>query len=103
LKEPLADIARTLTIAHSNYIKNGRAVKLLLQPLGQALASGVSDLQLSIELQDMIASLKLSDTAVTIDDTEDITTESDNEQTFESWVTSMINFCKKHVLKQRRT
>jgi hypothetical protein len=107
LRSPLVDIIRTLNITHGSYIETGRAVKLLLQPLGQALARGLADLQLSIELQDMLASLEpADDAAVQVGEADGAITESsetehdDTEKMFDSWVSSIIKVCKQYVLKQ---
>jgi hypothetical protein len=107
VESKLADIQRVFNITYTKYIENHRAVKLLLQPLGQALARGVPNLQLSIELQDMIASLdSADDAAVQVDEADDTVIEdndaesNDTNKMFDSWVTSIINFCKQYVLEQ---
>jgi hypothetical protein len=101
----LIDVVIILQDAYSKFIESGHAVKLLLQPLGQALARGLPYLKLSIELQDMVASLDTSDnTEVKVNEADDIAADhSDAEKMFADLVTSVINFCKQYVLKQRHT
>jgi hypothetical protein len=105
VENSLVDVIIILQDAYSKFIENGRAIKLLLQPLGQALARGVLNLKLSIELQDMVASLDTSaNTEVKVNEADDIAVEhSDAEKMFADLVTSVINFCKQYVLKRRRT
>jgi hypothetical protein len=102
----LSNVLYVLEIAYSKYIENDRAEKLLLQPLLQALLSGVSNLQLSIELRAMVAIYEMSSfsTVIVDDRVEDTTVDKETtEQLFGEWVTSIINFCTQYVLKKRQT
>jgi hypothetical protein len=106
--QSLLHCALRCTICHGDcvqYIENGHAVKLPLEPLEQVLLHGVPNLQLSIELQDMVAIHEMSSySTVIVDDGVDDSTSSaadrqTTEQLFDEWVTSIINFCKQYVLK----